>query len=392
MVIDINGYYAAQSGITLAQGTAGAPSLSFGGDAGTGIFSSGAQTLDFATGGTDRLTLRSDGDVDIPGSMRKNGSLFLHNLGTQSMGVGLGAMAVNTGIQNTAIGFQALQANTTGNSNTAAGGSALFSNTTGFDNTANGVAALFNNTTGSDNTASGGFVLVNNTTGTNNTAIGDAALRNNTTGSYNTAIGFSAGFNLTTGSNTIMIGNAGVAGDDHAIKIGDVQTNTFIAGINGVAIAGGVGVLIDSSGHLGTMLSSRRYKEDIQDMGDASSKLLRLRPVTFRYKRPYADGSEARDYGLIAEEVAEVYPDLVVKGKDGQVETVQYHKLTPMLLNEVQKQHRHAQQQDETIQKQQREIEALKAKLAGMPALEARLAALEALMSSKVAATATAGQ
>ena len=123
------------------------------------------------------------------------------------------------------------------------------------------------------------------------------------------------------------------------IRIGTsgTQTSFFAAGINGVMTGGaGTAVLVDSNGQLGTISSSRRFKEDIQDMADASSGLLQLRPVTFRYQQPYADGSKPIDYGLIAEEVADVYPDLVVKAPHGQVETVQYHKLTPMLLNEVQ--------------------------------------------------------
>ena len=120
-----------------------------------------------------------------------------------------------------------------------------------------------------------------------------------------------------------------------------------------------------------TASSSRRFKEDIEDMAGRSSGLLRLRPVTFRYKQAYADGSKPLDYGLIAEEVAEVYPDLVARSADGQVESVQYQKLAPMLLNELQKQDRHAQEQGDTIRQ-----------------LQARIAALEALLSNKAAGAA----
>jgi len=102
----------------------------------------------------------------------------------------------------------------------------------------------------------------------------------------------------------------------------------------------GAAVMVNSLGQLGTVLSSRRFKEEIQDMREASSGLLRLRPVTFRYKEAFADGARPVQYGLIAEEVAEVHPDLVVYSRTGEVETVQYHKLVPMLLNELQKQHR----------------------------------------------------
>jgi polyhydroxyalkanoate synthesis regulator phasin len=140
---------------------------------------------------------------------------------------------------------------------------------------------------------------------------------------------------------------------------------------------------------MGTISSSRRYKEDIHDMADASRNLFRLRPVTFRYKKPYSDGSKPIDYGLIAEEVNEIYPDLVVKNKEGQIETVQYQKLTPMLLNEVQKQHGELHQQSETI----RHLEERDGQLSDtIRSLEARLAALEALISSKVPTTATSGQ
>jgi hypothetical protein len=360
--------------IVLPAGSAGSPSLSFANNSNTGIFSSGVQTLNFATGGTNRLTVRSDGDVDIPGSIRKGGILFLNNFGYQNTSVGLFARAGNAGCCNTALGFAALQ-NTTGNNNIGIGSYALNANSSGCCSTAVGNNSLLQNTGAGANDAFGDGALYSNTTGQSNVAMGRSTLGNNTTGSSNTALGNSAGHSLTTGSNNIMIGNQGVAAEDHDIRIGDVQTNTYIAGINGVTIAGGSGVLIDSSGHLGTVLSSRRFKEDIQDMGDASSNLLRLRPVTFRYKKPYTDGSKPLDYGLIAEEVAAVYPDLVVRDKDGQIETVQYHKLTPMLLNEVQKLHHELGDEHERNRK-----------------LEARVAALEALLSSNVAATATAGQ
>jgi len=293
------------------------------------------------------------GDINLSGNLLKGGVLFLHNLGTL----------------NTAVGLGALSSIATGFNNTASGASALQNNTFGPYNTANGALALVNNTMGSQNTASGAKALQTNTIGNNNTAMGESALAS-VTGSSNTGLGDSAGSNLTTGSYNIMIGSQGLAADDHTIRMGDVQTRTFIAGIQGITtgVSNPVAVLIDTNGQLGTVNSSRRFKEDIQDMGDASSSLMRLRPVTYRYKQPYADGSKPLDYGLIAEEVTEVYPDLVVTNKDGQVQTVQYQKLTPMLLNELQK------QQDQ-IRK-----------------LEARLAALEALLSGKAPTTVAAGQ
>jgi hypothetical protein len=294
------------------------------------------------------------------------GALSLTATGYQNTAIGDNALAVNTtGVQNTALGLGALGANTTGTANTAGGWLALAANTTGFGNTATGYCALCSNTfgtgnmaigsnaltfnsSGSNNTASGAGVLYNNTTGGNNTATGYGALLNNTTGSSNIAIGDQAGLNLTATNNNIEIGNPGTAADSGTIRIGCAsncafgtgpQTVAFIAGIYGTMTGlPGVPVLIDSNGNLGTMSSSRRYKDDIQDMGGASNGLLRLRPVTFRYKKAYDDGSKPIQYGLIAEEVAEVYPDLVARSADGQIETIKYQLLTPMLLNEIKKQ------------------------------------------------------
>ena len=270
--------------------------------------------------------------------------------------VGQGAGSSNTGVNNnTASGYQALFYNTTGNANTASGYQALWFNTTGIGNTAIGSQALYSAYAVGGNTAVGDAALLKNNSGSNNTAIGygaGAALgRANTLGgSNNIMVGSTAGGNyqFSEGGN-IAIGNIGVTTESNHIRIGNTysvdlctlpcQTATYIAGIYGVTTesGGAVQVLIDSNGNLGTVSSSRRYKEDIHDMDAASDGLLRLRPVTFRYKKPYADGSKPIQYGLIAEEVADVYPDLVVRGKDGQIETVQYYKLDAMLLNEVQK-------------------------------------------------------
>ncbi len=292
---------------------------------------------------------------------------------------GAGAGSNNTGFQNTASGDQALYSNTTGIGNTAVGRVALYSNNTGSVNTAAGLGALYSNTTGGANTAAGGSALQMNTTGEANVAVGyDALLWNNTgndntavgyqallgvgqtaaAGSGNTAIGYRAGGNFTgTESNNIDIGSPGVTGESGVIRIGTAGTQTaiYIEAIAGVTTGNSTTstVLIDNNGQLGTIASSRRYKEAIQDMGAASDGLLRLRPVTFRYKKSYADGSQPIQYGLIAEEVAEVYPDLVVRGKDGQVETVQYYKLDAMLLNEMQKlAKQHAADQAELAQLQ----------------------------------------
>jgi hypothetical protein len=286
--------------------------------------------------------VRSDGDLDLTGNIRQNGVKILHTLGSQSVAVGAGALTVNTGANNTASGYQALGSNTTGYYNTASGFNSLTANTLGYENVANGSGALYVNTSGHDNTAIGHTGLINNTTGAANTALGAYALSYNATGNYNIAIGYTAGYYLSTGDNNIIIGQTlASAGMANTTIIGDGthQNRVFITGIRGIQTgnADAQTVVIDSAGQLGTINSSRRFKEDIQDLGDASSKLSQLRPVTYRYKQPYADGSKPLDYGLIAEEVAAVYPDLVAKDKDGQPQSVQYHKLIPMLLNELQK-------------------------------------------------------
>jgi hypothetical protein len=265
-----------------------------------------------------------------------------------------------TGNNNTANGFQALALNTTASYNTADGFRALVLNTTGFFDTANGAQALFNNTTGSANTAEGTNVLFHNTSGNNNTANGFEALFSNTTGASNIALGSLAGLNLTTGSNNIDIGNQGVATEANTIRIGTVgnQTNTFIAGISGVTVAGGVGVIIDTNGHLGTTTSSARFKDQIKPMDKGSEAILALKPVTFRYKKEL-DPHGIPQFGLIAEQVEKVNADLVVRDADGKINTVRYEAVNAMLLNEFLKQHRKVEQQDATIAKQQKQIEAL---------------------------------
>ncbi len=191
-------------------------------------------------------------------------------------------------------------------------------------------------------TASGSGALSSNTTGSFNTASGFTALPSNTTGNNNIAIGFNAGANLTTGDNNIAIGSTGVAAESSTIRIGDVQTRAFIAGIRGVTtgIANAIPVVVDTAGQLGTVSSSRRFKDDIADMGKASETLMKLRPVTFHYKSDENPGGRTLQYGLIAEEVAEVAPGLAAHSANGKIDTVYYQFLAPMLLNEYQKQQR----------------------------------------------------
>ena len=213
---------------------------------------------------------------------------------------------------------------------------ALESNTTGVFNTAVGLKALLKNTTGTSNTAIGLTALSNNSSGISNTAVGVNALINNSTGGNNIALGVGAGAALTTGNNNIDIGNGGVAAEANTILIGHQgsQTATFIAGISGISVTGDA-VVVSNTGQLGIVVSSARYKRDIHDMDAVSDNLMKLRPVTFRYK---SDPTGTRQYGLIAEEVARMYPELVTIGADGRVESVHYHELIPMLLNEIQKQ------------------------------------------------------
>jgi len=337
---------------------------------------------------------------------------FPSNTGNYNSAFGYSALGSNFGgLGNTANGYMSLYYNTTGGFNTASGYQALLFNTSGWGNVAYGTQALFYSTAGSYNTASGFQSLYNNANGGYNAAfgvyallanaggywnvaIGPYSLYNNTTGGENIGIGYAAGYyNPVGSSNNIDIGSYGSQYDDNAIRIGTLGTQTafFAAGIRGTrtGASNAVEVMIDSNGQLGTVNSSIRFKEDVHDMAAASDGLMRLRPVTYRYKQPYADGSKPIDYGLIAEEVAEVYPDLVVKGADGQIQTVQYQKLTPMLLNEVQKEHQLLEQQEATIEKQEttidkqgETIQQLKNQLATLPLLEKRLAALEAAQPS----------
>jgi hypothetical protein len=332
-----------------------------------------------STGNVGIGTTTPGGKLEVAGNLRisgaGNGILFPDgstqtsgastSATTNSTGLGIGALANNYGGGNTAIGALALAANAGGFQNTAVGWECLQSST-GVNNTAEGALAMQSNTSGSSNTALGGGALRYNTTGNFNTALGNGALGSNVGGSSNTAVGTGAGSAIA-GSSTIMIGNQGMSSDDHVIRIGDVQTQTYVAGISGVNVSG-VPVVVSSNGQLGIAQSSRRFKEDIQDMGEASSSLMRLRPVTYRYKQPFEDGSKPLDFGLIAEEVAEVYPDLVARSQDGQIQTVMYQKLTPMLLNEVKKLNAELtieREESKSLKDRVSELEALVRQLAG---------------------------
>jgi hypothetical protein len=296
-------------------------------------------------------------------------ALLLDTTGSANSASGALALALNsTGVNNSAVGFQALYSNNSGNDNTAFGYNALFSNTIGSLNNAAGYSTLYSNTTGKYNNGMGTSSLYSNTTGSYNSAVGYGALYNNTTGGNNVAIGYIAGYSLTTGSNNIDISNPGAAGESGVIRIGTPGTHVsaVIAGISGVNVTGGVNVVVNSNGQLGVVSSSRRYKEDIQPMAGASERLLQLRPVTFRYKQPDETGQKPLQYGLIAEEVAQVLPELVVHNDQGQPETVRYQQLTPLLLNEVQRQQVKLAAQEEKLSAQNEKIARLETLLGDM--------------------------
>jgi hypothetical protein len=285
-------------------------------------------------------------------------ALIDNTTGINNTATGFEALEFNTnGSNNTATGAFALRYNTTGINNTAIGFDALELNTIGINNTAVGLEALWNNTTGRNNTANGAFALIANTSGHGNTAYGRAALESNTTGSNNIALGPFAGRRLTTGDNNIDIGNHGHTGEANTIRIGTegTQTATFIAGISGVTVPAGIGVIVDTNGRLGTVVSSQRFKNNIQPMDKASEAILALKPVTFRYKHEL-DPEGIPQFGLVAEEVEKVNPDLVARDADGKANTVRYEAVNAMLLNEFLKARRQ-------IDAQQRQIEALTAGL-----------------------------
>jgi hypothetical protein len=263
-------------------------------------------------------------------------ALILNTTGNNNTASGTNALFSNRiGSYNTASGMNALYYNSTGSNNTASGTNALLSNSIGYENTASGVQSLNSNTGGYHNTAAGFKAVFHNTGGVGNTGVGYFALFSNTTGVNNIGIGNNAGYAVN-GSNNIDIGNQGFATDAGTIRIGapSTQSKAFIAGIYGTPLTGSA-VYVTSSGQLGVLGSSERFKTDIAPMPELSDRLKRLRPVTFRYK---ADPQAIRQYGLIAEEVDQVYPELVIRDEAGKIQGVRYEELAPMLLNEVQQQ------------------------------------------------------
>jgi hypothetical protein len=239
------------------------------------------------------------------------------------------------------------------------------------------------NTSGTGNTAFGYAALRSTTSGNSNIGFGYQALYEDSTGSNNIAMGYQAASNVSTGSNIIEIGNIGAYSDDSIIRIGTqgTQTSTFIAGIAGSQVTGGA-VYVTASGQLGVLASSERYKISIRPMGTNTEKLKELRPVSFHLK---TDPEGALQYGLIAEEVDKVYPELVIRDNSGKIQGVRYDELAPMLLNEMQQQHKLLA---EKLDAQAGEIRELKAQLAELDDLkqELRAALRERKRSEKLVA------
>ena len=318
-------------------------------------------------------------------------TLFANTTGSLNTGYGVNALADNTtGDQNTATGVNALISNTTADNNTATGFEALFRNTTGTQNTATGAFALVHNSTANNNTADGFQALLNNATGKENTAVGESAFKtanadsntgvgfqvafhntsgarntavghhallNNSTGSSNIALGANAGANLTTGSNNIDIGSVGVGGESNTTRIGTLQTRAFIKGISGTAVTG-TAVVVNAAGQLGVAPSSAHFKHEIRPMGKESEAILGLKPVSFCYDQEI-DQEGLPQFGLVAEEVEKMNPDLVVRDDAGRPYTVRYDQVNAMLLNEFLKAHRKMEKQEAAIARQEKQIEAL---------------------------------
>jgi trimeric autotransporter adhesin len=381
----------------------------------------GGKIISGQNNGVEKFSVGGSGNVTAAGTLSGNrtntattyqiGGSTVLDIGHPDDGnlfVGAGA-GVNNGIggdTNTFSGSLAGYANTSGFGNTFSGFKAGYSNSYGFYNTFSGDVAGYSNTTACCNVFSGFGAGAFNTTGHDNTLIGYEAGYPNTTGYYNTFegsltggsttgshnifFGYAAGYNNSTGSNDIYIANEGPSSgnESNTIRIGGdtglgfgPQTAAYIAGIYGGLSSGGVSVYVNSNGQLGTGSSSLRFKEQVRDMGDSSNALRKLRPVTFFYRPEYDDGSHTLQYGLIAEEVAEVYPEMVAYDKDGQPYTVKYQYLAPMLLNELQKQHAVVEAQQDVIEMQQRQVNAQQGQIESLQKQDAemqqRLARLE---------------
>ena len=316
------------------------------------------------------------------------GNTFVGNGAGQEMLIGQGNTYVgyDAGRNATESNFNsyfgwAAGLSSTGGENAFFGYDAGSGNTTGTSNAFFGADSGVQNATGDSNSFFGANTGFENTQGSSDTFLGYLAGENNTIGSGNTFIGTSAGYRNATGSNNIYINNTGpIINESGVIRIGTPgngfgdQTATYIAGIYGSNSSSGIPVYINANGQLGTQPSSLRFKEQVRDMGDSTSALMKLRPVTFLYKPEYDKGPRTLQYGLIAEEVAKVYPELVAYDNDGQPYSVRYQYLSTMLLNEVQKQYRLAEAEAKVIETQEQKINDL----------EQRLSRLEALVGTQI--------
>ena len=383
-----------------AEGQAALLSLTTGGfNTAVGFFSLRSDTTSsFNTGVGAGTLLANTGDQNTATGA---GALLSNTTGFGNTGDGTFALFSNTtggtlgtafGVDvgpNTAVGSQALKSNTITSANAAVGYQALGSYTTGFmnsdlgANTAMGFQALgnaiggfancgfgyrtlFSNADGGNNTAVGFNALLSNTSGNANTAAGAGALAFNTTGSSNTVIGVGAGQSVTTADRVICIGE-GIAGDN-------VSDSCFIGGISSSVISQGMAVFVGSGNRLGTITSSERFKEDIKAMGKASDALFGLKPVTFRYKKEIDPGGTSQ-FGLVAEDVEKVNPDLVVRDKEGRPYTVRYEAVNAMLLNEFLKEHREVADLKSTVAEQRKGMEAMAAQLKAQGALIQKVSA-----------------
>lgn len=352
-----------------------------------GAFSLSSNTTGMTNVAVGKLSLYSNLSGDGCTSVGYS-AMWQNTSGTLNSAFGVGALEINsTGSYNVAVGATALKYSDA-DGGTAVGYQALYANSRGAYNTATGYESLFVNGTGGYNVGDGMDTLLSNTTGGYNVAVGPAALMYLVSGYYNVSMGLLAGASYTGGeSNNIALSNYGVAGDMGVIRIGSPfnQTKAFVAGIYGSTVASGIPVFVNSSGQVGTATSSLRFKEEVADLGAASDELMRLRPVSFRYKPAYDDGERVLQYGLIAEEVAAVDPGLVQNGADGLPLTVRYHFVNAMLLGEVQRQHATIADQAARLERQATEVDDLKRQVAsqdrGMAALAERLGTLEAAVS-----------
>jgi hypothetical protein len=303
-------------------------------------------------------------------------TLYSDTTGSGNTAVGINGLRSNVnGGFNTAVGLNALFTNNgdptvgQGSSNCAVGAYSLFANTTGNNNTADGAFALSANNNASDNTGIGSHALERNTVGAGNTAIGQAALNENVTGSFNTAVGTAALLVASGDSNTVVGSGAGgnVGGANHVICIGqgiagaNVDDSCYIGSIWNQP-GGPQAVYVNSDGKLGALVSSQRFKDDIQSMDKLSDALFSLRPVSFRYKKEI-DPKGMSQFGLVAEEVEKVNPDLVLHDKEGKPYSVRYDQVNAMLLNEFLKEHRKVKELEATVAKQEKGIEAVTAEL-----------------------------